>query len=401
MAVNKTFKIGILTENFILWNGGIDFLKSILSTLSAVKENENIEIFIMFEKDKYYRNYRGIKKLIKKWEYLSDFDKEELDVQTNFEEFGECRFIPYVQTTLNKTVKHFGLDCLILHINEKYLNLSCRKLVYLPDCQHKYYPENFSEKEVAKRDRVFKKFLNSDNQIVVNAESVKTDLKKFYNSACNNVKVMPFAPKIREEFFANNAEIITKYNLPHKYFLISNQFWLQKDHLTAFKAFNELLSDVKYSDVKLICTGLMEDPRNKDYVSNLMGFVNNSRCKDSVICLGFIPKREQIEIMKKAVAIIQPTLFEGGAGGGSVQEAVCLGKACIVSDILCNQDLFNSALEYIYPFKKGDFTDLCCKMKEVLDTEFKSLDSEYLVQRNQKNFEKIGRFLTELVKEEQ
>ena len=31
--------------------------------------------------------------------------------------------------------------------------------------------------------------------------------------------------------------------------------------------------------------------------------------------LGLVPKRDQIEIMKKACAVLQPTRFEGGPGG--------------------------------------------------------------------------------------
>lgn len=32
--------------------------------------------------------------------------------------------------------------------------------------------------------------------------------------------------------------------------------------------------------------------------------------------LGHIPKLEQIELIKNCIAVIQPTLFEGGPGGG-------------------------------------------------------------------------------------
>ena len=58
--------------------------------------------------------------------------------------------------------------------------------------------------------------------------------------------------------------------------------------------------------------------------------------------LGFIPKPDQIRLMREAVAVVQPTLFEGGPGGGSIYNAIALGRPVIVSDLPVNREIESS-----------------------------------------------------------
>ncbi len=43
--------------------------------------------------------------------------------------------------------------------------------------------------------------------------------------------------------------------------------------------------------------------------------------------------------MRGSVALIQPTMFEGGPGGGAVYDAVAMGVPCVVSDIPVNLEI--------------------------------------------------------------
>ena len=47
---------------------------------------------------------------------------------------------------------------------------------------------------------------------------------------------------------------------------------------------------------------------------------------DDVEIVGHIPKLDQIALLKNSIAVIQPTLFEGGPGGGSAYDAISLGS---------------------------------------------------------------------------
>ncbi len=105
------------------------------------------------------------------------------------------------------------------------------------------------------------------------------------------------------------------YNLKYgSYFIISNQFWKHKDHLTAFKAIKALVAEGV--PVKLICTGNRTDYRFPEYSKELDTYISENNLQEHIIFLGMIPKNEQIRLLTNSIALIQPTLFEGGPGGG-------------------------------------------------------------------------------------
>jgi glycosyltransferase involved in cell wall biosynthesis len=70
-----------------------------------------------------------------------------------------------------------------------------------------------------------------------------------------------------------------------------------------------------------------------------MSQVQNLGVAGDCLFLGLVPKSEQIAIMNSAVAVVQPTLFEGGPGGGSVYDAISIGCPVIVSDIPVNREI--------------------------------------------------------------
>jgi glycosyltransferase involved in cell wall biosynthesis len=55
--------------------------------------------------------------------------------------------------------------------------------------------------------------------------------------------------------------------------------------------------------------------------------------------------------MRRAIAVVQPTLFEGGPGGGSAYDSVALGLPLILSDISVNKEVISDhSVTYFDPF---------------------------------------------------
>ncbi len=94
--------------------------------------------------------------------------------------------------------------------------------------------------------------------------------------------------------------------------------------------------------------------------------------------LGHIPKADQIAIMKDSLAVIQPTLFEGGTGGGSVYDAISLGVPAILSDIPVNREIENE--KNIFYFNSESDTDLAEKILDFLKRDIKRPEKENLVE---------------------
>jgi glycosyltransferase involved in cell wall biosynthesis len=131
----------------------------------------------------------------------------------------------------------------------------------------------------------------------------------------------------------------------------------------------------------------MTDYNHPDHVDSLKSFLRDTNLEERVQLLGHIPKREQIEIMKHAQAVVQPTLFEGGPGGGSVYDAACLGVPVILSDIAVNREVEGDNLFF---FEAGNSSDLARKMKTVLGMDVMPPSQETLLSRGQKRAECLG-----------
>ncbi len=368
-------KIGIPIAGFMDWGGGIDFLRIILKGLNAVKVKYNLQLVILVPEAKdlsYLEQFKlQIKKTINHLSKSNKFttsipkhDIKQIEKTLSKEAKFEIRFYSNSSKSLIQTCKNEKIAVLV----PSYFNLGkdfkLPWVGYIPDFQHKYYPAFFSNKESKIRESIFIKYLKEANTIVVNAKAVKSDITKFYGNVNAEVFSLPFCPLYKQEEERNLVDI-SKFNLPENYFLISNQFWKHKDHATAFKALAEFIKSSS-NEVHLVCTGSMSDYRFPDYINYLKQLIIDLGIDSRLHLLGYILKEEQQEIMLRSKAVIQPTLFEGGPGGGSVYEALALGVPVLMSDIPVNKEIINPLA---YFFKAGDENSLAAKMFELLSIE--------------------------------
>lgn len=117
--------------------------------------------------------------------------------------------------------------------------------------------------------------------------------------------------------------------------------------------------------------------------------------EDKVHFLGHIPKIDQISIMKKSLGVLQPTLFEGGPGGGSVYDAVSLGVPAILSDIPANREIETE--ENLFYFEAGSATDLSDRIRAFLKQEIKRPSTVELITRGEQRRRMMGERLLEAV----
>ncbi len=210
----------------------------------------------------------------------------------------------------------------------------------------------------------------------MNSKFVKEDLKKFYGADEKKIFVLPFCPFPRKDWL--NCQIEPKVYLPEKFFIISNQFWYHKSHITAFKALKILEDKYRINNIHIICTGKTIDYRQPNFFNNLNQEIKKMNLQDRIHFLGFIDKDEQMVIMKKSFCVIQPTLFEGGPGGGSVYDALSIGIPAIVSDIPVNKEIND---EYVTFFKAGDPEDLAEKMYLMLQLGGHKINKDILTNK--------------------
>ncbi len=384
--------IGILTEGFLGLAGAYDFIYHTILGVKNQAEKNGDKVFILINSKKDYRHYKGLKRVFKKIQ-SKFFKTNPLKVSKKNSMFANLSNVYFVEySDINKAIKKLNLDIVFPHQMYEMQNIKTPNVGYLWDCQHKYYPEFFDKKEIDTRDSYFAEMIKAP--CVVNSMDAKKDLIKFFNAKDENIFSLPFSPKLNMKYLEDNSKDIEKYNLPKRYFVMSSQFWVHKDHPTLFRAFAKLSKIPEFSDVELVCTGALNDGRRPDYINEIKELIKTLGIESKTHLLGLIPKIEQIEILKHSVAVIQTTLFEGGAGGGAVWDACALGIRSIITDIPINTEVVDDLVTF---FKTKDDNDLFEKMKIALNTDAKTFTSTELIEKTNKNIEKLGVVLYQII----
>lgn len=401
--MNSNKKIGVLTDHFIQWGGGVDFIRLIIKGISFETSGEhpkNISIYILIPTENIILRFikNNIKIILnaflaKKYNISKNIDLNQLissfkDVNPNIQ---IIKYNPR-SITLERIVLRYKLDCLIPAFQPLSPNFPIPWIGYIYDFQHKYYPDFFSEEEYKRRDLTFEKMLLSAKTVIVNAKSVKLDIEKYIEHVEAKIVSLPFCPVLNESYFELNGDL-SIYDLPVKYFLISNQFWKHKDHITAIKAFSIFINNYHDKSIGLVCTGSTVDNRFPGYFNEINELINNLSLTENVKILGHIPKNDQIQMLKGCIALIQPTLFEGGPGGFSVYESVSLGKPSIVSNIPVNKEINDETVTF---FEAGDHEDLARKMENQILKKQIEISQRELVEKNSIAIKALGKELSSL-----
>jgi glycosyltransferase involved in cell wall biosynthesis len=227
--------------------------------------------------------------------------------------------------------------------------------------------------------------------VIVNARAVAEDAQKFHPKMHACIFPLPFsaAPQLSWLELPESADIFTRYELHRPYFIVSNQFWKHKDHTTLFRAFAQVANN--FPLLELVCTGSTDDYRDPTYFHSLMALLDDAQLRGRVHILGMIPKRDQISLLKNALALVQPTLFEGGPGGGAVFDALSLGVPCIVSDIPVNRELDGEGVQF---FQANDPKSLSEKLAEFLVGEVRpKLENHVLIEAGRNRRSRCGEVL--------
>jgi glycosyltransferase involved in cell wall biosynthesis len=207
---------------------------------------------------------------------------------------------------------------------------ACRWAGWIPDFQHRFMPQLFNPKEIAKRDAGIGALVADAKTIVFSSESAAGDYRRFYPQAKADARVLRFYTLPNTAWFEGDPIAVQHhFNLPDRFFMVSNQFWQHKNHGLLFRALGILRERGIRPEV--VCTGHPYDFRDKEYFNSLLRLIHEQGVAAQVHVLGLIARSEQMQLMRRALAVVQPSLFEGWST--VIEDARSLGKRIVMSDI--------------------------------------------------------------------
>jgi len=202
---------------------------------------------------------------------------------------------------------------------------------WIPDFQHKRLPHFFPEEEISRRDRRFQEIVDHAWHVVVSSEDARRDLSQWFPTEPSRHSVFPFVSVINDKWREEDpAKVAAQFDLPEKFLIFPCQYWAHKNHDTVFEAIR-ILRDRGLSDICLVSTGRTNDYRNPDHFTKLQEFLRLHGLEARVRILGLLPRNEEVQLLRRAAAVIQPSQFEGWSA--LIEDARGLGKRMYVSDI--------------------------------------------------------------------
>jgi glycosyltransferase involved in cell wall biosynthesis len=201
---------------------------------------------------------------------------------------------------------------------------------WLADFQHEYFPAFFPAKELEARHKGYAQIARDTPCLVVSSRSVERDFRRFHPAHAHKAYVISFRTVVEDGWLAGDAGAAARERrLPDRFFLLPNQFWQHKNHGVVFQALGILRQ--RGTRPAVVCTGHLNDYRRPAYADEWRRMLQDLQIAEQVHLLGLVPRSAQIQLFRRSLAVLQPSLFEGWST--VVEDARALGKTMAVSDI--------------------------------------------------------------------
>lgn len=226
-------------------------------------------------------------------------------------------------------------------------------LPWMPDFQHRALPNLFSTREFANRER-YMRVCSKLGHLLLSSESARQDFERYYPTMHHmQVHVLRFpAFNSHPRQSVDSLESLRKrHSIPERYVYLPNQFWAHKNHGVVVDALAQTRSDVT-----VVCTGSSSDLRDTSYFESLMNRVQRAKLESRFRVLGVVEYSDVIALMHHAMAVLNPSLFEGWST--TVEEAKAQGKPMILSSLPVHIEQAKERARFFPPSDAGALAKL-------------------------------------------
>lgn len=375
--MDKRIKLGLIYSYDEGWIAGAYYIENLIHALNTLPDSEKPEIYIFsYSKEDFQRLQDSTG-----YPYILFYP---INIKYNLVEKGLNKIFRYStnKNLIEKRPKNKIIDILFPAVDTYYFRLiaESKKIYWIPDFQEHHLPQFFSESRVLSRKRYQSGLIEKKANIVFSSEDAKNDFNQIYPFNNCQKYVLSFAVSHPSYKHLDMQPLREKYGLPEKYFFSPNQFWAHKNHIVVLKAVKKLKED--NINVVVAFSGKAHDDRNPDYYKEIEKFVDDNQLINNIMFLGFIDRKEQLKIMEQAIAVVQPSLFEGWST--VVEDAKAMNQFLILSDLNVHQEQ-TKVYRNVLLFDPNNELELAEKIEYLLNYPLVKAISDYLI-----NIKKFG-----------
>jgi glycosyltransferase involved in cell wall biosynthesis len=320
--MKEKLQIALVMQGGDHWLGGTEYIKNIVLALASLPAElrSTFEVSLICQKEFNHSLYSSIHSHLDQMYYLEPRTLPNR-LYWKAKKVSLGRDDPQLEAFLKQKTFDFVYPCL----THNYPSAA-----WIYDFQHKYLPQFFTQREIGQRDRTFVRTAHQAKTVVLSSKTAEADFKRFFPEVAHKAVVLSFKTCPPPSWYdAKPEQAQQQYSLPDRFFIVSNQFWKHKNHLVLFEALKCLREQAIYPIVA--CTGRIENSFQPEFEQMIRQAIETSGIAQQVHLLGVIPRLDQIQLMRRSLAVIQPSLFEGWST--VVEDARVLGKPTILSDI--------------------------------------------------------------------
>lgn len=225
---------------------------------------------------------------------------------------------------------------------------------WVHDFQFIHFPQFYGSATLQATRLGILRTLDVADRVVVSSRDALKDLLSFGSSAAPKTRVLPFVAEVTDRAYTDDpAGIVRHYHLPEKFIYLPNQFWQHKNHGLVLQAARILAE--RGVRPTIVCTGLPHDSRMETYFADLLRQVSEWGLHEQLIFLGLVPIQHVKMLMRQAVCILNPSLFEGWSS--TVEEGKSLGKRLLLSDLAVHREQDPPASVFFDPRDPEDLAE--------------------------------------------
>jgi len=321
-------RIGLVLQGDANWVGGVEYGKNLLKALYALPPDEQATFEVV------PLTWKGVAAEL--YEDMPARFHQELQVglveEPRWRQFCRARLPRWFDTkrTLATSARDQGLTFMYPYIRRPGDPGRPRVASFIPDFQYRYLQRFYSDEQLRHLEERSVQSIERADGVFLISENARRDFARFYPTHVPKAHVLTFRTGAPAAWFEPDpAAVVHAYGLLQRYFIVCNQFWQHKNHRAIFAAL-EILGRRGVRPF-VVCTGNLVDFRRENVADWVDGMLQEFGVRDQVRVLGLIPRLEQIQLVRGALAVIQPSLFEGWSTG--VEDARALGKRIALSNL--------------------------------------------------------------------